>query len=197
MRDAKEPTSGAEKEVVLALRGLDRKVGVGGLRTVSVKARDELSELRIANAHAMSWAIADGLPPCSRVPPAKCRPARAQECPQPALRNRGANGKQGRRERVAARNVPQGSPYPGRSPVGPGRRGGLTFELCHWQSRRSPLCSSSIVRKRANFPDGFTLGVLPVCEPRGSRCAAPDASCRRQNPARRRVRMQPNLRPEP
>ena len=66
-----------------------------------------MGELRISNAHAMSWAIADGLPPCSRVPPAKCRPPRAQECPQSALRNRGANGKQGRRERVAPWNAPR------------------------------------------------------------------------------------------
>ena len=119
--------------------------------------------MRVIFAHAMSRAIADGLPPCSRVPPAKCRPAWAQECPQPALRNRGANGKQGRRERVAPRNVPQGSPYPGRSPAGPGRRGGLTFELCQQQSRRSPSAPPPSCVKTTKFPDGFTPGVLPVC----------------------------------
>ena len=161
MRDAKDPTSGAEKEVVLAHPGLDRKVGVGGLRTVSVKARDEFSEFMVSFAHAISWAIADGLPPCSRVPPAKCRPPRVQECTQRARGGRGLNGKQARRDRYAPLDARQGSRTICRPASMTMRRGGRTFEL--WQregSSRGGCCPPSCVKK-PKFLHGFA--------PRGTR----------------------------
>ena len=98
----------------------------------------------------------------------------APACPQQSV---GRHGRRSAPNQHFATAVPMGSRDAGRgspprtcrraAPIqvdhpGPGRRGGLTFELCSSKAPEAAVCSSSIVRKRANFPDGFTLGVLPV-----------------------------------
>ena len=95
----------AEVEVALPHPRVLIKVGVGRLRAVSGKAKDEFRELRIITRHVMSWYIADGLPALSGGVQGSCWPPRAHECTQGAPGNAGAKAWQGSRDRVALGDV--------------------------------------------------------------------------------------------